>query len=1064
MFRSCRRSLVVSQISLAMLFLATWGLAAPVTTRPVEGLRSNTPDVHALVGARIVVSPGHVIEQGTVVVRDGRIEAVGRVETPADARVWELSGKTIYPGLIDAFTETSVDTASIGSGAVHWNDQVTPQLDVVDSGIRDRDANTKLRSQGIAARLLAPAGRILKGSSAVVLTNNAAAHTALVRRNVAQHLRLTVSPGRGRSDYPGSPMGAVALARQTFSDADWYQRAWQAAEADPGLPQPERNDALAALAAHVAGQGLFVADAANELFVLRADSFAREFSLNLAIRGSGHEYKRLDAIKACNRTVIVPVDFPKPPNVATAEAALAVDLEDLLHWELAPENAARLVEAGVKIAVSTDGLKDVGTFLKGMRTAVNRGLDAEAALAAVTTTPATLLGVSEQLGTLEPQKIANLVVTDGDLFDASTKVLETWVAGERFEVTTQPRFDFRGRWSITVDGEGPELTMSLTGKGTKLEGTVRAVTDSQPNEAKAGDATPDESETEASDESADDRDAEGDTKLSRLGVQDRQLSATFSAKELFGDGVVRLSGVAMEAKRGPPMLEGHLTLADGSRKTFSATRLAAADDGEDEDDEQDEDAKESQKATAEVVTFPLGAAGRSAIPEQPQSVLFRNGTVWTSSDAGVLEDASVLVIDGQIQAVGKDLKAPRKAVVIDLDGRHLTPGIIDCHSHMATDGGVNESTQAITAEVRIGDFIDADDITIYRQLAGGVTTANILHGSANPIGGQNQVIKLRWGALPDEMKLATAPGGIKFALGENVKQANWGDDYTTRYPQTRMGVEQIMRDAFEAARRYRDEQSAWQQTGRGLPPRRDLELEAIAEILEGDRWIHCHSYRQDEILALLRTLDDYEITIGSFQHILEGYKVADAMADHGAMGSAFADWWAYKFEVYDAIPYAGALMHNAGVVVSFNSDDRELGRHLNQEAAKAVKYGGVAPAEALKFVTLNPAKQLRIESRVGSVEVGKDADLVVWSGDPLAITSRVEQTWIDGRCYFDREDDLQARHRDASVRNRLVQKILDSGEEMASAEDREADESELWPREDIFCHGHGHGHGHEHAE
>ena len=215
---------------------------------------------------------------------------------------------------------------------------------------------------------------------------------------------------------------------------------------------------------------------------------------------------------------------------------------------------------------------------------------------------------------------------------------------------------------------------------------------------------------------------------------------------------------------------------------------------------------------------------------------------------------------------------------------------------------------------------------------------------------------------------------------------------------------------------------------------------------------------------MLRTLDDYEITIGSFQHILEGYKVADAMADHGAMGSAFADWWAYKFEVYDAIPYAGALMHNAGVVVSFNSDDRELGRHLNQEAAKAVKYGGVAPAEALKFVTLNPAKQLRIESRVGSVEVGKDADLVVWSGDPLAITSRVEQTWIDGRRYFDREDDLQARHRDASVRNRLVQKILDSGEEMASAEDREADESELWPREDIFCHGHGHGHGHEHAE
>ena len=233
-----------------------------------------------------------------------------------------------------------------------------------------------------------------------------------------------------------------------------------------------------------------------------------------------------------------------------------------------------------------------------------------------------------------------------------------------------------------------------------------------------------------------------------------------------------------------------------------------------------------------------------------------------------------------------------------------------------------------------------------------------------------------------------------------------------------------MRDAFEAARHYRQQQHTWQETGRGLPPRRDLELEAIAEILEGTRWVHCHSYRQDEILALLRTLDEFDITIGSFQHILEGYKVADAMAAHGATGSAFADWWAYKFEVYDAIPYAGALMHNAGVVVSFNSDDRELGRHLNQEAAKAVKYGGVAPHEALKFVTLNPAKQLRIDDRVGSVEAGKDADLVVWSGDPLAITSRVEQTWIDGRRYFDLEEDRELRRRDAEVRNTLVQKIL----------------------------------------
>jgi N-acetylglucosamine-6-phosphate deacetylase len=379
---------------------------------------------------------------------------------------------------------------------------------------------------------------------------------------------------------------------------------------------------------------------------------------------------------------------------------------------------------------------------------------------------------------------------------------------------------------------------------------------------------------------------------------------------------------------------------------------------------------------------------------------------------------------------------------------------------MATDGGVNESSQAVTAEVRIGDFIDPDDISIYRQLAGGVTAANILHGSANPIGGQNQVIKLRWGATPNGMKFKEAPPGIKFALGENVKQSNWGAEYTTRYPQTRMGVDQIIRDSLNRAIAYERRHEAWQQKHEGLPPRRDLELEALAEVADNTRWIHCHSYRQDEILALIRTLDDYEITIGTFQHILEGYKVADAMAKHGAMGSSFSDWWAYKFEVYDAIPYNGVLMHKAGVVVSFNSDDDELGRHLNLEAAKAMKYGGISAAEAIKFVTLNPAKQLRIEQHVGSLEVGKQADLVVWNTSPLSSYSRCEQTWVDGRKYFDLEED-QARRKQAVERRRvLVQKILASGLEMLEPGEEMNDDSELWPRHDAFCHGHDHGHEH----
>jgi imidazolonepropionase-like amidohydrolase len=303
---------------------------------------------------------------------------------------------------------------------------------------------------------------------------------------------------------------------------------------------------------------------------------------------------------------------------------------------------------------------------------------------------------------------------------------------------------------------------------------------------------------------------------------------------------------------------------------------------------------------------------------------------------------------------------------------------------------------------------------------------NILHGSANTIGGQTQVVKLRWGAGPEEMKFAGAPPGIKFALGENVKQSNLGDGYNSRYPQTRMGVEQLVLDAFQAALHYQRTWDAWRKEAKGMPPRVDLELEALSEVLAGQRRIHCHAYRQDEMLALLRTCDAFGVRIGTLQHVLEGYKLADVMARHGVGASTFSDWWAYKLEVYEAIPYNGALMHNAGVTVSYNSDFPELGRRLNLEAAKAVKYGGVPPAEAIKFVTFNPAKQLGIEAWAGSIEVGKDADLAIWSGSPLSTYSRCEQTWIDGSKYFDRQEDLAQRAEAQRMRAALVQRILGS--------------------------------------
>jgi imidazolonepropionase-like amidohydrolase len=379
---------------------------------------------------------------------------------------------------------------------------------------------------------------------------------------------------------------------------------------------------------------------------------------------------------------------------------------------------------------------------------------------------------------------------------------------------------------------------------------------------------------------------------------------------------------------------------------------------------------------------------------------------------------------GKIVNVGRHLQAPPDAVIVDGAGKHISPGLIDCHSHTGVAGSVNEAGSAITAEVRIGDALDPDDISIYRELAGGLTIANVLHGSANPIGGQCQPVKLRWGSLPEEMKFDGAAPDIKFALGENVKQSNWGDRYTTRYPQTREGVEQMIRDEFRTALDY---QRAWKDYGSGklkMPPRRDLRTEAIVEILEGKRIVHCHSYRQDEIEMLMRVGDEFGFKVGTFQHVLEGYKVADQMAAHGAGGSTFSDWWAYKFEVYDAIPYNGALMHDAGVVVSFNSDSDELARRLNTEAAKAVKYGGLSQEEALKFVTINPAKQLHAEKRVGSLEAGKDADFAVWSGNPLSTYSICEQTWIDGRKYFDREEDRKMNDEVTLERGTLIQKVL----------------------------------------
>ena len=406
----------------------------------------------------------------------------------------------------------------------------------------------------------------------------------------------------------------------------------------------------------------------------------------------------------------------------------------------------------------------------------------------------------------------------------------------------------------------------------------------------------------------------------------------------------------------------------------------------------------------------------------------KNATIWTSGPAGTLKNADLLVVNGKVKAVGANLaNIPADAVVIDATNKHVTPGLIDCHSHTGIEGGVNEGTNNDTAECRIGDCIDPDAVGWYRELAGGLTAANQLHGSANPIGGQNSVVKLKWGGSANDFRINDAIPGIKFALGENVTRPRG------RYPNTRMGVEALIRDSFRGAREYAAKQSEYaaltdEQRAITMPPRRDLQLDTLAEILAGKRLIHCHSYRQDEILMLLRLAEEFNFRIGTFQHVLEGYKVADLIAKHGAGASTFSDWWAYKMEVMDAVPFNGAMMHDVGVVVSFNSDSDEMARRLNMEAAKAVKYGGCTPVEALKFVTLNPAKQLRIDNRVGSLEVGKDGDFVIWSGDPLSSFSLADSTWIEGACYFNRANDHILRERDMKLRSHLLELAVAEGE------------------------------------
>jgi imidazolonepropionase-like amidohydrolase len=973
---------------LALLFAAVVGASLPLAaqqtsrTEPVVGLRDNPVRLHALTGARVVVAPGRVLQNATIVIRDGLIDAVDAgLQPPAGARVWDVSGHTIYPGFIDAHADLGMDDvpAEGDTGPTHWNPQVRADFSTASDLQDDPDRRAALRSLGFGTALAVPRLGIFRGQAAVVDLGDGNVRGRIVRPNLVQSVAFARSAELGGL-YPNSPMGVIALLRQTLLDADWYRRAWAAyEESERAFLPPETSDALASLDPAARGAQPLLFEATREEEHLRVRSLASEFPILPWVRGNGHEYKLLDVLRGSDIPLIVPIAFPDAPDVDTPEEAIDASLADLRHWYLAPENPGRLAAAGVEFAITADGLASDADFLANLRTAVARGLGRDAALAALTMVPARLLGIDRTHGTLERGKVANIVVVEGDLFDAGGTIRDVWVEGDRYGVSIAPRVDPRGTWRIaSADASGGEARLQLGGTPNRLSGSI-----------------------EIGASRIDLQSATARTEAGRLNV-------SFDATALDADGLAQLSASIDETS-----FRGWLVLPDGSSSSWSGERVepfSGAGGAGPARDVPDLDLPDIR---------PAMEYGVVAMPAQPDVLVVRNATVWTSGPLGRLEGADLLVRAGEVVDVGVDLTAPRGAIEIDATGKHVTPGLIDPHIHSGIDG-VNEAGNAIVPEVRVGDVVTHNNIWMYRQLAGGLTTAHVKHGSANPIGGQNVFVKMRWGALPDALLFEESPRTVKFALGENPKRR------AGRYPDTRMGTYQIIRDHFEAARDYEARWQEWERSRDGLPPRRDLRMEALLDILGQELLVSMHGYRQDEFLAVIRLAEEFGFRIQTLQHGVEAYKLAPELAASGVAAAVWSDWGAFKMEAYDATTYNARILLEAGVVTSLHSDDSPISSRLNWEAGKLLRTG-VSEEDALATVTVNAARVVGLHERVGSLEPGKDADFVIWSGHPLSQFTRAEQTWVDGRRYFSLEEDQVLRQRVASERARLTQLVLERG-------------------------------------
>ncbi|MFI5148788.1 MAG: amidohydrolase family protein [Bacteroidia bacterium] len=984
--------------------------ASAQETFPVNGPFNKNHTCYAFTHARLVIDYQTVLPDATLLIRDGIIaEAGAAVNIPKGAVTTDLKGKSIYPSFIDLYTtygiaEPEKGKRSFGSpqyesnkkGAYNWNQAIKPETDAIRLFTADSKAADEYRKLGFGAALTLQRDGIARGSAAFVFLGDGPDQDQILKEKAAAC--YSFDKGSSTQSNPESLMGAIALLRQTYYDAIWYAGAKNRKETNISLESFNNLQSLPQ-----------IFECSDKLNDLRADKIGKEFQVKYIIKGSGNEYQRMEEIQATFDKFILPLNFPMAFDVEDPYEASLVSLTELKHWEMAALNPSAFSKRGIAFAFTTADLKEKKDFWKNLRKAIAYGLDEKNALKALTFAPAEMLGLSDKIGALKPGMVADFIITSGNVFDEKNVLYENWVNGKPYIVTDMNLADLRGTFELKAGDKTYKL--KVTGEVDKLKGQL-FLTDTM------------------------------------------KVNATLTEKangiaiswEVKNQGTVRLAG---NIEQNPLNMAGNGQLPEGTWISWTATLKEAF-----QPEAAKKDTVKKVIPKLEDVIYPFCSYGKKADtrelgekisdkakdiykearnkePEHFEGILIKNVTVWTNEAEGVLKNKSVYITSDKIVRIADNIDVPNLALVkvIDGTGKYLSAGIIDEHSHIAISNGVNEGSQASSGEVRIGDVVNSEDINIYRQLAGGVTAAQLLHGSANPVGGQSALIKLRWGKAPEEMKIKNADGYIKFALGENVKQSNWGDFNTIRFPQTRMGVEQVYADEFIRAREYDLKMKSFAGQSekdriKAGGPRRDLELDAIAEILNKKRFITCHSYVQSEVMMLMKLGDSLGFQVNTFTHILEGYKVADKMKMRNIGGSTFSDWWAYKMEVKDATPYNGAIMYNAGLVVAYNSDDAEMARRLNQEAAKAVKYGNVPEEEAFKFVTLNPAKLLHLDHRMGSIKVGKDADVVLWSDNPLSIYAKAEKTIIDGVIYYDIDEDKKMREEILKERARIIQDMV----------------------------------------